>query len=145
MKLKIASISDGVCNGGSSMRRMRNSSPFSSLFSVDFYAFILILIFRLSFGLLILQLSWVVAIEPILVLIQKCFNFVGFILLNVRRWFVNRKLNQFLARFRHLVMNWKVKLDVGKLGFDLSEWDLQKGSPFKKPLNLIIVFLMIIY
>jgi len=38
-----------------------------------------------------------------------------------------------------------VKLDVGKLRFDLSVWDVEKDSPFKKPLNLIIAFLMILY
>jgi len=38
-----------------------------------------------------------------------------------------------------------VKLDVEKLRFDLSVWDLKKDSPFKKPLNLIVRFLVILH
>ena len=49
--------SDLVCNGGSSMHRLSNSSPFSSVFSLHFYAFRLQLIFMLIFELLILVLS----------------------------------------------------------------------------------------
>jgi len=37
-----------------------------------------------------------------------------------------------------------VTLDVGKLRFDLGVCDLKKESLFKKPLNLIIAFLMIL-
>jgi len=35
-------------------------------------------------------------------------------------------------------------LDIGKLRFGLSAWDLEKDSPFRKPSNLILVFCMII-
>jgi len=37
-----------------------------------------------------------------------------------------------------------VKLDFGKLRLDLSVWDLEKDSFFKKSLNLIITFFMIL-
>jgi len=57
LKVKIARISDQVYSYGSSAHRLSNSSPFSSLFSLDFYAFKLLLILMLSFGLLILGLS----------------------------------------------------------------------------------------
>jgi len=36
-----------------------------------------------------------------------------------------------------------VKLDIGKLKFDLSVSDFEKDSLFEKPLNLVITFLMI--
>jgi len=65
-------------------------------------------------------------IEAILVLIWKFFAFVSFILLDLRHWFARKKLDQFLACFRHVVKNWKVKLDVGKPRFDLSVWDPNK-------------------
>jgi len=37
-----------------------------------------------------------------------------------------------------------VKLDIEKLRFDLRVWDLEKDPPFKKPQNLIIVFVLIL-
>jgi len=45
----------------------------------------------------------------------------------------SRKFDHFLTWFRHLVKDWKVKLNVGKLRFDLCVWDLEKEPPFKKP------------
>ena len=40
--------------------------------------------------------------------------------------------------------NEKLKLDVGKLSFDLTACDFEKDSSFKETLNLVIVFLMIL-
>ena len=49
LKVKIVRIPDRVCNDGSSAHRLSSSSPSSSLFSLDFYAFKLLLIFMLIF------------------------------------------------------------------------------------------------
>jgi len=97
--MKMARILDWVCNNSSSMHRLSNSSPLSSLLYLDFNAFRLLLMFLLSFGLLILELSWIVIVEQILVLIWKCFGFIGSILFNLRCWFASTRRYQFLACF----------------------------------------------
>jgi len=66
--VKITTISERVYNDGSSTHWLNNSSPFSSVFSLYFYAFRLSLVLMLSFGFLILEFSRVVVIESILVL-----------------------------------------------------------------------------
>jgi len=89
----------------------------------------------LSFELFILELCWILEIESILDLILWVLGLLGVFCWILDIEFASGKHDQFLFHFRHLVKDWKVKLDVEKLGFELIVWDLKKGSPIEKLLT----------
>ena len=92
----------GFASTNSSAHWMSDCFTFSSLL-FSLYVFMLFSDYRwlLCLFLNILELCWTLTNKSILVLIWKCFGFVGYILLNLKNWFASTLQEKWLFDYRN--------------------------------------------